>query len=142
MKIITVKSEPLKKSKKIGLVVSALIEDDGKILLIKRKKNKFYAGFWGLPNGRVKPGERLEEAVEREVKEETSLKVEVLEPYHLTQEFHDDHHHIIIAFRARIIVGNLKAGSDAEDARWFSKDEILKLNLQPTAREQLKVISA
>jgi hypothetical protein len=45
MKIITVKSEPLKKAKKINLVVSALIEDNGKVLLIKRKKNKSFANF-------------------------------------------------------------------------------------------------
>jgi 8-oxo-dGTP diphosphatase len=141
MKIITVKSEPLKKAKKINLVVSALIEDNGKVLLIKRKKNKSFPNFWGIPTGKVKSGEKLEDAIKREVKEETNLTIEVLEPYHLTQEFHDDHHHIVIAFKGKFIAGNLKAGSDAEEVRWFLKDEISKLKLQPTAVEQLKIVT-
>lgn len=140
MKIITVKSGVLKKTKKIDLVVSALIEDDGKILLIKRKKNKSFPGSWGIPTGKVKPGEKLEDALKREVEEETNLRIEVLEPYHFTQEFHDSHHHIIIAFRGKVIDGYLKAGSDSEDARWFSKDEVSRLKLQPTAREQLRIL--
>ncbi len=138
MKIITVKSGALKKTKKIDLVVSALIEDEGKVLLIKRKKNKSFPDFWGIPTGKVKPGEKLEDAIKREVKEETNLRIEVLEPYHLTQEFHDDHHHIIIAFKGKIVSGHLKAGSDAEEVKWFSKDEVSRLKLQPTAREQLR----
>lgn len=140
MKVVTVKSGTLKKAKKIDLVVSALIEDDGKVLMIKRKKNKSFPGFWGIPTGKVKLGERLEDAISREVKEETNLRIEVLKPYHLTQEFHDDHHHIIIAFRGKIIGGNLKAGSDVEEARWFSKDELSRLKLQPTAKKQLETI--
>ncbi len=138
MKIINIKSGTLKKPKKIDLVVSALIEDDDKVLLIKRKKNKSFPSHWGIPTGKVKPGETLEEAIKREVREETNLDIEILEPYHLTQEFHDDHHHIVIAFKVKIISGHPKAGSDAEEVKWFSKGKVSRLKLQPTAREQLR----
>jgi len=140
MKLITVKSGKLKKVKEIDLVVSALIENNDKVLLVKRKKNKSFPNFWGIPTGKVKPSETLEEAIEREVKEETNLSIEVLEPYHLTQEFHDDHHHIVIAFKGRISNGQIKSGSDAEEVRWFLKDEIPRLKLQPTAKEQLRIV--
>ena len=138
MKLTTIKYGKLKRPKKTSLVVSVFIKNKGKILLIKRKKKKTFAGFWGLPNGKVRIGEKLEDAAKREVKEETNLEVKILEPYHLTQEFHDDHHHIVIAFKGKIIRGKLKAGSDAEDVRWFSKSEISKLKIQPTAKEQIK----
>jgi 8-oxo-dGTP diphosphatase len=140
MEIITVKSGTLRKAKKTDLVVSALIRDNGRVLLVKRKKNKSFPGFWGVPTGKVNPGEELEEAIKREVKEDTNLRVEVLEPYHLTQEFHDDHHHIVIAFKVKAITDLLKAGSDAEEVRWFLKDEVSRLKLQPTAKEQLKAL--
>jgi 8-oxo-dGTP diphosphatase len=138
MRITTIKYGKLKKAKKISLVISVLLRERKKVLLVKRKKGKSFAGFWGLPNGKVRVGEKLEEAARREVKEETGLIVEILEPYHITQEFHDDHHHIVIAFKGRVISGKLKPGSDVEDARWFTKSEISKLKVQPTAREQIK----
>ena len=138
MKIETISFGKLKKAKKFSLVVSVLLKRSGRVLLVKRRKRKSFAGFWGLPNGKVRVGEKLEEAARREVKEETGLVVKILEPYHITQEFHDDHHHIVIAFKGRVTSGRLKAGSDVEDARWFSKSEISKLKLQPTAREQIK----
>lgn len=89
----------------------------------------------------MKPGEKVEDAIKREVKEETNLIIEVLELYHLTQEFHDDHHHIVIAFKGKAITSNLEAGSDAKEVGWFLKDDISKLKLQPTAIEQLKIIT-
>ncbi len=138
MRLTTVKLKNLKKARKLSVVVSCLVKKGNKILLVKRKKGKSFAGYWGLPNGRVKLGERLEDAIKREVKEETNLRVKVLEPYLITQEFHDDHHHIVICFKAKTISRNLKAGSDVEEVRWFSKEEIKKLKIQPTARLQIK----
>ncbi len=138
MKLITVKSGKLKKTKKLSLVVSVLIEREGKVLLVKRKEGKSFPGLWGLPNGKVRLGETLEEAARREAKEETGLSVEILEPYLITQEFHDDHHHIVFAFKGKVIEGELRAGSDAKEVRWFSKEEISRLKIQPTAKEQLK----
>ncbi|MEM5782130.1 MAG: NUDIX domain-containing protein [Candidatus Aenigmatarchaeota archaeon] len=92
----------------------------------------------GLPNGKVKLGEKLEDATKREVKEETGLSIKVLKPYLITQEFHDNHHHLVIAFKGKIIGGKLKAGSDASEAKWFSIKEVKKLKIQPTAKLQIK----
>jgi ADP-ribose pyrophosphatase YjhB (NUDIX family) len=58
-----------------GKTVAAIIEFlPNKILLIKRDTVPF-RGYWALPGGRVEPGEAVERAVEREVKEETGLDV-------------------------------------------------------------------
>lgn len=56
----------------IPLAVCALIKKDGKFLAVTRKGDP---GMWSLPGGKVDPGEHLEEAVIREVFEETTLDV-------------------------------------------------------------------
>jgi 8-oxo-dGTP diphosphatase len=140
MKICIVKRN-VKNPRRVSVVVSALIEENGKVLLVKRKKSKkAFPGFWGLPTGKVKAGETLEEAVRREVKEETGLEVEPVEIYHITQEFHDNHHHLVFAFKTKIKGGKLIAKSDVSEAKWFRLKEI-KVKLQPVAKEQLKALN-
>jgi 8-oxo-dGTP diphosphatase len=140
MKICIVKRN-VKNPRRVSVVVSALIEENGKVLLVKRKKSKkAFPGFWGLPTGKVKAGETLEEAVRREVKEETGLEVEPVEIYHITQEFHDNHHHLVFAFKTKIKEGKLIAKSDVSEVKWFRPKEI-KVKLQPVAKEQLKALN-
>ena len=54
-------------------VCAAIFDDDGGVLLERRSDN----GFWGMPGGAVDVGESVEQAVKREVVEETGLLVEV-----------------------------------------------------------------
>ncbi|MFE2291317.1 NUDIX hydrolase [Streptomyces sp. NPDC059452] len=57
-------------------VVGALVTDEkGRVLLLKRRADDFLGGLWELPSGGVEPGERLEDALRREVLEETGLTV-------------------------------------------------------------------
>lgn len=62
-------------------VVGAVIRDEGKVLLLKRPADDFMGGIWELPSGKVEPGESLDEALKREVEEETGLSVEGIEDY-------------------------------------------------------------
>ncbi|KZM68504.1 NUDIX hydrolase [Nocardia terpenica] len=57
------------------LVVGAIIQFDGKVLLLQRPTDDFMGGIWELPSGKVEPGEALDQALIREVKEETGLDV-------------------------------------------------------------------
>jgi 8-oxo-dGTP diphosphatase len=55
--------------------VSCYLINSGKILLLKRQLNKTQGGKWGTPAGKIESGESPEEAVIREVFEETGIKV-------------------------------------------------------------------
>lgn len=88
------------------------------------------AGTWSVPGGSVEPGETIEDAARREVREETGLKVELAHklwtvrmpaPDGSTFEVHD--------YLAHPIGGHLHAGDDAKDARWFSLAELTALPL-------------
>jgi len=58
--------------------VDAIIQKNSQILLVKRKKEPF-KGYLVLPGGFVNEGERVEDAVKREIKEETSLDIELID---------------------------------------------------------------
>lgn len=63
------------------LVVDAVVEDDGRVLLLKRPVDDFMGGIFELPSGKVEPGEDLRTALTREVEEETGPKVTVASAY-------------------------------------------------------------
>jgi len=97
-----------------------LIEDSGKILLILRKHAP-RAGLWSLPVGFLHFGETAEQCAAREVREETGLHVE---PVALIGSYSDivdeQRSRVVSIYRGRIVAGELRAGDDAEEVRWFS----------------------
>lgn len=115
--------------KKPGVTVDAIVEVDYKILLIKRK-NAPYKDKWALPGGFVEYGESVEEAIKREVMEESNLKIEITGLIGVYSDpDRDPRGHVIsICFRATGR-GEEKSGSDAMDARLFKLDEALKEDL-------------
>lgn len=106
-----------------ALAVDAVLQmSDGKIVFVRRKKPPFQ-GWWALPGGFVEIGETVEQALIREVKEETGLDVK---PVQLIGVFSDPHrdprgHVVSIAFIVNQIGGELHAGSDATHIRAFSE---------------------
>ncbi|WP_227999000.1 NUDIX hydrolase [Nocardia australiensis] len=63
------------------LVVGAVVHHGGKVLLLQRPTDDFMAGIWELPSGKVDPGEAIDQALIREVKEETGLDVTAVRTY-------------------------------------------------------------
>ena len=114
-------------------VVSALIYDDkGNILLVKNRKGDSF--YWGLPGGAVEDGETLEQAVVREVIEETGFIVEVTGLSSLREVFFNEkgHHALIIPFFAKVIDGEININgpdNEIEEVKWVDIE---------TARELMK----
>jgi 8-oxo-dGTP diphosphatase len=63
------------------LVVGAVVQHDGKVLLLQRPEDDFMGGIFELPSGKVEAGEALDAALMREVKEESGLDVAVIRDY-------------------------------------------------------------
>jgi ADP-ribose pyrophosphatase YjhB (NUDIX family) len=112
------------------VAVGALIMDGSKVLLGKHvpERKGFWAGKWICPGGRLEPGETIKQGVLREVKEETNLGVELM-GFLLTfdREFLENgerNHVIYIDYLAKVINGDLRAGSDLGVAQWFTRPEL------------------
>jgi 8-oxo-dGTP diphosphatase len=107
----------------------AVIKDDaGRMLLILRGHDPG-AGLWSIPGGRIEPGETDAEAVVREVREETGLEVACGQLLGSVER--PGHAGDIIEIRdyfAVFVSGELAAGDDAADARWFAPDQLIALD--------------
>lgn len=108
--------------------------EESRVLLIRRGQPPLL-GEWSLPGGVLECGENLREAVAREAREETGLRVEtgemlgVYERVIRDEEGRVRYHYVLIDFLCRAVGGDLKAGSDAADVHWFTRAELPALNL-------------
>jgi 8-oxo-dGTP diphosphatase len=113
-------------------VAVVLTSTDG-ILLIKRDNSPF-RGSWTLPAGFVDGGEDPRRAAERECKEETGLVVEVQELIDIYYgKDHERGADFVLFYGAKLVGGNLVAGDDASDAKWYKKGEYPELAFRSTS---------
>ncbi|MDH7517450.1 MAG: NUDIX hydrolase [Candidatus Thermoplasmatota archaeon] len=110
------------------LTVDGVILKDKKILLIKRK-NPPFKGKWALPGGFVEYGEKIEDAVVREVEEETGLKTNILDIVGIYSDPDRDPrgHTVSVAYLLEICSGVLNSRDDAGDARFFDVNHLPEL---------------
>ena len=114
--------------------VGIAIVDDRKVLLVQKRSGPF-TGLWGVPGGKIEYGETRVEAAHREVLEETGLEIELGSPIWVGEAIapgdEPGWHFTLVDFVARPTGGDLRAGDDASDARWFTLDEMRELPLIP-----------
>ncbi len=119
----------------IGVGVGALIQDnDGRILLALRSQNaKNERGTWEIPGGAVEFGETLHDALKREIKEEISIGIEILEMLHVCDHIlPEEHQHWVSpTFICRIAVGvpTIMEPQKCDQLAWFLPEDALKLKL-------------
>lgn len=125
------------------LAVGAVIFRKNKVLLVLRGKPPAHKK-WSIPGGSVKLGETLQEAVEREIMEETGLTVQARQPVYTFDVIERDDggrvrfHYVIVDLMADFISGQLQPGDDAIDVRWVSSMDIKKLEVSTATRNLLK----
>jgi len=132
----------------------ALMIENGKLLLIKRGA-KPGQGRWSIPGGIVELGERVQDAIVREVKEECGLDIEVEELMDVFDSITRDekgriqYQFVVVNFLAKIKGGILKNADDVLEARWVQLNEVEKYNLTNLFRaffqkhyEKLKQLSS
>src|SRR5436309_551096 len=114
------------------LAVSAAIVRDGKILVVRRARAPAH-GLYSLPGGVVEVGETLEEAVTREVREETGMTIEPValagfrEAIVRDAESRVERHFIILCFVARWRAREVLLNDELDEARWLDPAELADL---------------
>ena len=120
--------------------VGAVILEGDKILLEKRK-NMPSKGKWSVPGGLVELGESVENAVIREVKEETGLDVyeprlvDVVTYVSMGERGAVMYHYVIIDYLVNVKGGNAKAASDAAALKWVPFSEVEEYDLTESFRQ-------
>ncbi|MDP3998924.1 MAG: NUDIX hydrolase [bacterium] len=101
-----------------------LVIKDGKTLLVERN-NEPYKGFWAIPGGYVEWGETFEEAVVREVREETNLETRIKSMVGVYSDPHrSPDHTITVAYLLEILGGEVKKSEEATDIGWFPLNDL------------------
>jgi 8-oxo-dGTP diphosphatase len=114
------------------LAVSAAIFRDGRVLIVRRARPPAH-GLYTLPGGGVELGETLEQAVIREVREETGLAIAPLELVGFRQAIARDasgrveRHFVILPFAARWIEGEIALNEELAEAQWRDPAELAGL---------------
>lgn len=102
--------------------VDAIIELEGGIVLINRLNPPY---GWAIPGGFVDIGETIEDAVCREMKEETGLDINLVRQFHTYSDpKRDPRQHTITTIFIATASGRPVAGDDAKEAEVFTKDTL------------------
>jgi 8-oxo-dGTP diphosphatase len=116
------------------VAAAVLIEKDSRVLLVKRN-NQPACGLWTLPAGFVDAGEDPAVAAQRECLEETGLEVKVTSLIDIiTGLEHPRGADMVIVYRGQVESGILQASDDADQADWFSLDDLPPLAFEATKR--------
>ena len=120
------------------VTVGAIVErDDGRILLFRTHK---WRGLLGLPGGKVERGEALEDALRREILEETGLSIQEIHFVTVqdsidSPEFFRPSHMILLNYHCRTNGREVKLNAEAEAFLWVTPTEALAMDLNmPTRR--------
>lgn len=118
------------------LAASIAVFRSGKVLLAKRGRGAL-AGFWSLPGGHVRFGERLDEAALRELREEVGVEAKIIgfnqfvEAISPETHRHAAWHYVIASFAGQWQAGEAQTGPEASATGWFEPDEIDELETTP-----------
>ncbi|WP_309493371.1 NUDIX hydrolase [Candidatus Hecatella orcuttiae] len=123
--------------------VGALIRCGEQVLLVRRKFEPG-KGLWSIPGGLVELGERLEEAVRREVKEETGLDVAIENLINVGEVIEADgegrilFHYVLIDYSARPVGGRLTGSPESLEVKWVKAREISRYKTTKALQRLLK----
>ena len=116
------------------LGVGALIFREDCILMVERGQEPL-KGYWSLPGGVVEVGESLEQAIRREVREETQLEIDILKVFEIFERIMPDaegraeYHYVLIDYLCRAHDGPAHPASDAARVAWLKRSELHTYNI-------------
>ncbi len=127
------------------VAVGAVVFHEGRVLLVLRGQPPAEAQ-WAIPGGSVELGETLQAAAERELMEETGVRIRAGKPVYVFDAMDREvsgrvrFHYIIIDLHGDYLEGEPCPGDDAADARWVSPEELNRIHVNPRTRKLLRDI--
>lgn len=115
----------------------------GPILMVERAGEPL-KGYWSLPGGLVETGERLEDAVRREILEETGLRIEPVSRFDIFERIMRDsqgraeYHYLLVDYVCKVVGGELRAGDDVSRAAWVRRAELDQYQITEGTREVIE----
>lgn len=103
-------------------VVAAVIYDNNKFLITKRK-HKLFNGLWEFPGGKIEENETHEQALIREIKEELEIDIEVNDFITTVEYQYPEFYLIMHVYRCEKINGKINLNVHS-DIKWIIKNEI------------------
>ena len=125
---------------KIHLGAYGVLKSNSKILMIKKGRGP-YTGLLDLPGGRIEPEENIEEALARELQEETGLTVSMHRLIGVYQSFSDELNLIGLYYLLEQTSGTIKEGPDGFDSNgavWVEINTLTEENVTPNAMKAIK----
>lgn len=124
--------------------VGAIVVKEGKVLLVKRAAAPS-RGLWAIPGGSLELGETIQSGAEREILEETGIRIRAGVPVYTFDFLEYDannrlqYHFVIVDVEAEYVSGEIQAADDALDARWVSPED---LEGMPVSANTMKILKA
>lgn len=105
-------------------VAAAIIENEqGQILIARRKPGKSQGGLWEFPGGKLEPGESPEACLIRELQEEMWIEIVPYELFGINEHDYGNVRIKLIAYRAKYSHGEIRL-TDHDDYRWVERREL------------------
>ncbi len=119
----------------------ALIDADGRILMCQRPEGKSHAGQWEFPGGKVEDGERPEDTILRELREELCIEPckQCLQPFSFSSFAYEDFNLLMPLYLCRQWDGFARP-TEGQAVKWVFPDRLLELDLVPADVELAREI--
>jgi mutator protein MutT len=111
------------------VVVAAIIEEDQRFLVTRRPPGVHLAGYWEFPGGKIRRDESHPAALEREIREELDVGIEVGELAFETRHAYEDRTVTLYFYRCRLL--GTPRPLLGQEMRWVARPDLVALNFPP-----------
>lgn len=115
--------------------VAVIWNEQGQILIDKRRKQGLHGGFWEFPGGKIEPGETVEACIKREIMEELGIVIEVGESLMTIEHDYTKFTVTLCVHNCRYVSGEPQT-LECDEIRWVTLDELDQFTF-PKANEQI-----
>jgi len=121
------------------IVVAAIIRKENKIFATQRGYGE-WKDWWEFPGGKIEPGESLEEALKREIREELSAEIAVDE-FFCTVEYDYPKFHLMMHCYLCSLLTDVLNLNEHKAAKWLNKEELDSVKWLPADKEIIEKLT-